>query len=108
MESSTNIALGVLGTAILGLLGYNYMQRSTISDLKDYRKEACNHLYSQNHLFNREQVDKLLNDPTSTLDNKDLKMLEDCKNVIFPSRWFGGKKTRRQQVRKETFTPRRR
>ena len=104
MESSSTIAIGVLSAVMAALLGYSYMQRSKITELKDYRTEACKQLYASNRLFNPSQVDKLLDNPRD-LDVDEVRMIRDCKKVIFPSKWFGGK-TRR--VRKDTFTSRRR
>ena len=104
METSSAIAIGVLGAVTAALLGYSYTQRSKIGNLKEYQAETCKQLYGTNRLFNADQVDKLLNNP-GNLDLDEVRMIRECKKVIFPRKWFGGK-TRR--VRKDTFTSRRR
>lgn len=106
MEGSS-IALAVLGTAVAGLLGYNYFQRKTIGKMEDYKEEVCKALYSQKRIFNPEQLKKELNKPILSSDQQDEQQrLRDCRPIIFPSKWFGGKKTRK--ARKDTFMSRRR
>ena len=106
MEGSS-IALAVLGTAVAGLLGYNYFQRKTIGKMNDYKEEVCKSLYSQKRIFSEQDLKTQLNKPIFSSDQKEEHdRLMDCKPIIFPSKWFGGKKTRK--ARKDTFMSRRR
>jgi hypothetical protein len=106
MESSS-IALGVLGTALAGLLGYSYFQRQKIGEMKDYKDEVCRNLYGHNKIFSERELDRELSKPIlSSAQQDEHDRLEDCRRIIFPRKWFGGKKTRK--VRKDTFMSRRR
>jgi hypothetical protein len=112
----TSIALGVVTTALAGLLGYTYFQSGKVGKMKDYKTEVCKTLYAQHRIFNEKDLEKELNKPaqllgpssssTSTSQVRETELLEECRRVIFPRKWFGGKKTRR--VRKDTFMSRRR
>jgi len=106
MEPSS-IALGVLGTAVAGLLGYSYIKRQQVGELKDYKDEVCRNLYGQHKIFSERELDRELRKYIlSSTQQEEHNRLEDCRHIIFPRKWFGGKKTRK--VRKDTFMSRRR
>jgi hypothetical protein len=106
MEPSS-IALGVLGTAVAGLLGYSYIKRQQVGELKDYKDEVCRNLYGQHKIFSERELDRELRKYIlSSTQQEEHNRLEDCRRIIFPRKWFGGKKTRK--VRKDTFMSRRR
>jgi hypothetical protein len=106
MEASS-IALGVLGTAVAGLLGYSYIKRQQVGELKDYKDEVCRNLYGQHKIFSERELDRELRKYIlSSTQKEEHQRLEDCRRIIFPRKWFGGKKTRK--VRKDTFMSRRR
>ena len=106
MEPSA-IALGVLSTAVVGLLGFSYFQNSAIGEAKEYKEQACRGLFNQNRIINESDLNTRLKRPIQTAsDQKEHDQLEDCRRSLFPRRWFGGKRTRK--VRKDTFMSRRR
>lgn len=112
----TAIALGVVSTALAGLLGYTYFQSGKVDKMKDYRKEVCKNLYAHHRIFNEKDLEKELNKnaqmqmigPTSSSGTqaREQELLEECRRIIFPRKWFGGKRT--QKARKDTFMSRRR
>jgi hypothetical protein len=115
----TATALGVVSTALAGLLGYTYYQSGKVGKMTDYKTEVCKNLYAQHRIFSEKDLNKestanlqqqqQLLGPTSSVATqvRDHDLLEECRRVIFPRKWFGGKKTRKAR-KVITFMSRRR